>query len=185
MRNGDEGKKGTGAAARGRPGGATAHVLQLLDEAFDHRAWHGPNLAGSIRGVDSAKAAWRPGPGRPSIDEIVLHCAYWKHRVLRRVAPASVQVGAFPRGGRNWFAAPAHLTSAAWRGDVALLKRTHAALLEAASALDDRALERPGTGQKRSRRHNLEGIAFHDVYHAGQIRLVRKLYERAKGRGAS
>jgi hypothetical protein len=39
-------------------------LLDLLDEAFDKKSWHGPNLRGSIRGVSAAQAAWRPAPGR-------------------------------------------------------------------------------------------------------------------------
>ncbi len=157
----------------------SASLLRALDEAFDHPAWHGPNLSSSLRGVSAEEAAWRPGPGRHCIEEIVVHCAYWKQRVLCRVATRTSPVPEpFPRKGRNWFAAPAPLTQATWRDDIALLKRTHAALHEAAAALDEGELERPGPRQTRVRRANLEGIALHDVYHAGQIRLLRKLYEQ-------
>src|SRR5437879_1186142 len=38
-------------------------LLTLLDEAFDKRSWHGPNLRGAIRGVTAEQAAWRPRPG--------------------------------------------------------------------------------------------------------------------------
>lgn len=155
-------------------------VLAGLDEAFDRVAWHGPNLLSSIRGVQAAEAAWRPGPGRPCIEEIVLHCAYWKHRVRERVTTSPGTAPArFPHAGRNWFAAPEPLTAARWRADIALLKRTHAALLEAVAELSESAFLQPGPRQTRTRLQHVRGIAFHDVYHAGQIRVLRKLYAQA------
>ncbi len=60
-------------------------LLDLLDEAFDKKSWHGPNLRGSIRGVTAQQAAWRPGPDRHNIWELTLHAAYWKYVVRRRL----------------------------------------------------------------------------------------------------
>src|SRR5205807_1876418 len=60
-------------------------LLDAIDLAFDHRAWHGPNLRGSIRGVTSREAAWRPGSGRHNIWELVVHAAYWKYAARRRL----------------------------------------------------------------------------------------------------
>ncbi len=52
-------------------------LLGLIDQAFDQKAWHGTNLRGSLRGLTSRQALWRPAPGRHNIREIVLHAAYW------------------------------------------------------------------------------------------------------------
>src|SRR2546422_7998333 len=70
-------------------------LLDAIDLAFDHRAWHGPNLRGSIRGVTSREAAWRPGSGRHNIWELVVHAAYWKYAARRRLR--GDRRGAFPR----------------------------------------------------------------------------------------
>lgn len=74
------------ARGAGRPRAASVsrdprldlHLAQL-DLAFDRRSWHGPNLLGSLRGIDPAGAAWRPQPERHNVAEIVVHCAYWKY----------------------------------------------------------------------------------------------------------
>ena len=58
-------------------------LLQLLDESYDRKSWHGPNLRGSLRGVTAEEAAWRPAAERHNIWEIALHAAYWKYAVLR------------------------------------------------------------------------------------------------------
>ncbi|HEX6209678.1 MAG TPA: hypothetical protein VF136_02805, partial [Methylomirabilota bacterium] len=60
-------------------------LLSQIDQAYDHRSWHGTNLRGSVRGVVAEVAAWRPGPGRHNIHEIVVHAAYWKYAVRRRL----------------------------------------------------------------------------------------------------
>src|SRR5260370_39275180 len=63
-------------------------VLSLLNEAYEKRTWHGPNLKQSLRGVTARQAAWRPGRGRHNIWEVAVHAAYWKYAVRR-----SIEVG--------------------------------------------------------------------------------------------
>ncbi|OLB20847.1 MAG: hypothetical protein AUH16_03975 [Acidobacteria bacterium 13_2_20CM_57_7] len=60
-------------------------VLALLDEGYEKKTWHGPNLKQSIKGVTAKQAAWRPRPGRHNIWEVMLHAAYWKYAVRRRI----------------------------------------------------------------------------------------------------
>lgn len=153
-------------------------LLDLMDEGFDKTAWHGPSLLSAVRGLSAEEAAWKPGSGRNSAWQIVLHCAYWKHRVHRRVAPATAEP--FPRERKDWPALPSEVSAAAWKADIDLLKSTHAALRSAVAALRPSELQRPGPGQKRMRMENLVGIACHDLYHAGQIRLVARLLEDAQ-----
>ena len=61
------------------------HLLVILDQAYDHRSWHGTNLRGSIRGLSPEQAAWRPAAGRHNIWELVVHSAYWKYAARRRL----------------------------------------------------------------------------------------------------
>ncbi len=153
----------------------TRWLLGLIDEAFEGPAWHGPSLSATLRGLSAEGAAWRPAPGRNSAWATVLHLAYWKHRVHERVAPGTVEP--FPRGPRDWPELPAELTAQAWKKDLALLKRTHAALRDAVVSLPASRLGRAGPRQKQTRLQNLVGSACHDLYHGGQIRLIRKIQE--------
>jgi hypothetical protein len=148
-------------------------LLAVYDQAFDHAAWHGTPLWGSIRGVPSAEALWRPRRGRHNIWEIVVHAAYWKYIVRRRLT-REVELR-FPRDGSNWFRSPARPDERAWKRDVALLKEQHR-LLRHAIALFPAA--RLGARAWRSRWTNaatIYGIASHDLYHAGQIQLLKRL----------
>ena len=147
-------------------------LLALLDEAYDRPAWHGPNLRGALRGLSAEQAAWRPGPGRNSIWQIALHCAYWKYAVFRRLSGKGRR-GSFPRKPSNWPALPAHLELESWRADLALLDEQHRRLQEDVAAI---SAERLGRRLGKSTAARLiYGIAAHDLYHAGQVRLLIQL----------
>jgi uncharacterized damage-inducible protein DinB len=155
-----------------------ALVLHILDEAFVKKAWHGPNLRGSIRGLTPAQAAWRPANGRHNIWEHVVHAAYWKYIVRRRLL--GDKKGSFPLKGSNWFVRPVMTEDREWREDVQLLEVMHRSLRDAVAKLSSRSLHLTPRGSKVSNRAMLTGIAAHDVYHAGQIQLLKRL----AGRGA-
>jgi uncharacterized damage-inducible protein DinB len=148
-------------------------LLSILDQAYNRRSWHGTNLRGSIRGLTAQQAEWRPGPERHSIRELVVHAAYWKYVAWRRLT--GQRRGSFPRQGSNWFAATASATERTWRADVALLDQMHRVLRRAVERLADRDLVRTTKGGKETNAFLLTGIAAHDLYHAGQIQLVKKL----------
>lgn len=148
-------------------------LFAQIDQAYEKEAWHGRNLRGSIRGVSSGQAAWRPGPGRHNIWEIVVHAAYWKYAVRRRLL--GEKRGSFPLKGSNWFKRPLTRTAKGWREDVALLDHCHRRLREAVGELGQKDLLRTPAGSKFTNRSMLSGIAFHDVYHAGQIQLLKRL----------
>jgi hypothetical protein len=145
-------------------------VLALFDEAYEKKTWHGPNLKQAIKGVTAEQAAWRPGPGRHNIWEEALHAAYWKYTVRRRIEGG--KRGLFALKGSNFFPRPekGKLNDAAWGADKALLEREHKALRETI----ERVLQTPRATKLLP---TMYGIAFHDIYHAGQIRLVRRLME--------
>jgi hypothetical protein len=146
-------------------------ILALLDEGYSTKTWHGPNLRQSLKGVSAKQAAWRPAPGRHNIWEVTLHAAYWKYAVRRRLEGG--KRGGFVLKGSNFFARPekGNATEAAWHADRAILENEHQAMLESIHKI-----LKSRNAQKHFRM--LYGVAFHDVYHAGQIRLLRRLQER-------
>ena len=160
------------ARARSSAAGDRRQALAALDEAFDRKAWHGTNLRGSVRGLDARKAAWRPGPGRHNIWELVVHAAYWKYTVRRRLT--GEKRGSFPLEGSNWFTR-ADASEAEWRRDVALLVAEHRRLRAVVAGLRDADLARRARGSPRAQAALIYGVAAHDVYHAGQIQLLKRL----------
>jgi hypothetical protein len=157
------------------PASVLAVLLAAIDEAYDRRSWHGTSLRGSVRGLTPARAAWRPARGRHNIHELVVHAAYWKYAVRRRLTRG--KRGSFPLKGSNWFER-AGAGAAAWRADVALLDSTHRALREAIASLPESALDDAPPGTTATNRWLIAGIAAHDLYHAGQIQLIKRLMPR-------
>ena len=147
-------------------------ILAQLDEAYDRRAWHGTNLRGSIRRVTAAEAAWRPARGRHNIQEIVVHCAYWKYAVRRRFT--GEPRASFPLRGSNWFPR-LRGDEQAWRDDIDLLDNAHRRLRHVIAKMGPRQAEQTPRGSSVSNRAILSGIIAHDLYHAGQIQLLKKL----------
>jgi hypothetical protein len=148
------------------------HLLGLLDEAYIRAAWHGPNLRGSIRGVTAREAVLPPKVGRLTIWEIVVHAAYWKYVVRRRLT--GEERGSFSLPGSNWFGRPVDRSEKAWRAAVALLEKEHQLLKKTVSSVKPQDLDRRSRGSKTFARRLIAGVAFHDVYHAGQIQLIKK-----------
>jgi uncharacterized damage-inducible protein DinB len=146
-------------------------ILTMFEEAFEKKAWHGPNLWQSLKGVSAKEAAWRPAPNRHNIWEETLHAAYWKYAVRRRLEGG--KRGGFVLLGSNFFPRPepGNLSEAAWKADKDILRSEHAALRRAIT----NALRKPLAPKLG---HMLWGVAFHDIYHAGQIRMLRRLMEK-------
>lgn len=159
-----------------------SEIIHLLDPPAGKRLWYGgATVAGTLRGVAPQQAAWKPARERHSIWELTLHLAYWKYAV-RRVLEALPQ-GTFPRSPVNWPAVPKPADAPHWKADRALLRSEHANLVEAVRGFDPRRLDEaaPGSGNYRLV-DLLFGIASHDLYHVGQIQLLKRLYGGRRGR---
>jgi hypothetical protein len=148
-------------------------LLAVLDRAYDRASWHGVNLRGSIRRVSAIDAARRPKRGAHNIWEIAVHAAYWKYAV-RRFITAEPR-GSFPLKGSDWFRRPVSKTEAAWQDDKRLLEDQHRRLRAAVADLAPAELGRPSARKRYTVFDLVSGVAAHDLYHAGQIQLVKKL----------
>jgi len=148
-------------------------LLEVFDQAYTAPSWHGTPLKGTLRGLTARDALWRPGPRRHCIWDLVLHTAYWKCMVRRRLLrdPAI----AFPRDGANWPAPPVRPDNAVWKRDRDLLDEQHRLLHNAIAALKPAELSRRGWRSKWRVKAEIYGIASHDLYHAGQIQMLKRL----------
>jgi uncharacterized damage-inducible protein DinB len=146
-----------------------ARIADQLRRAFDGDAWHGPALMELLADVDATKAAARPIRDAHSIWELVLHIEVWDRAAIVRLQGKQTQ----PEGDLN-FPPVMNPTEEAWRKTVAEVKRTHDALVEAVEALPDPRLLDPVPGKPYDFYHNLHGVVQHDLYHVGQIALLKK-----------
>jgi len=150
----------------------TARIADQLRRAFSGDAWHGDSLLEILDGVTAAQAAARPIPHAHTIWELVLHIAAWDGAVRRRLGGEAVELSDeqnFP---------PARDTSeSAWRKTMEHVRRVHDELVKAVSEFPDARLAEQVPG-KQGAHYNyyymLHGVAQHELYHAGQIALLKK-----------
>lgn len=155
-------------------------LIVQLEQAFRRRSWHGTNLLGSIRGLDPATAAARPGPGRHNIWELIVHAAYWKYSVYRRLAADPALK--FNLKGSNWFERPVEMSAGALKRDIVLLKDYHQLLIDAVRSFPARQLSAIPKGSSTSFLDLIIGVAAHDLYHAGQAQLIKRLIAAEGGK---
>lgn len=149
-------------------------LVLALEQAFRRKSWHGTNLLGSIRGINVETAVWRPAAGRHNIWEIIVHAAYWKYSVYRRVDGDKKLK--FAIKGADWFTRPVENTEGELKADIKLLKTYHDLLLGSLGDLSESKLGATPAGSKTTFRDLLIGVAAHDLYHAGQIQLIKRLF---------
>ena len=154
----------------------TRSLILLLDEAFSKAAWHGPNLLGSLRGLAVGPLLYRPRRESHNIWELALHCAYWKYAVRNQLLAGKRNT--FPLEGSNFFPRDKGLTFADWKEDLALLKQQHRMLKDAILGLDPRTYGDRVKGSRHTVRQMALGVAAHDIYHAGQISLLKRMAGR-------
>ncbi|MFT3882350.1 MAG: DinB family protein [Gemmatales bacterium] len=150
----------------------TAVLLDQLESVFHGKAWHGPTLRDSLRGLTAQDAGESLTRSGHSIADIALHCAYWKYSVHRRLQNS--KRGSFPWKGSNWFKLPKPLPEPEWNKILKTLDEEHQALRLAVEAFHESRLGRIPLGSKYSYYQLIQGIAAHDVFHAGQVRLLKR-----------
>lgn len=151
----------------------TELLLAAIDAAYDRPSWHGPNLRGALRGVTIAEAAFRPAYGRHNIWELTVHSAYWKYDIRRRLTAEKSH--SFALAGSNFWSRPVEGTVREWKADLALLEAEHRRLRDAVAAFPQKRWTQKAPGKPFNFEGLVRGVAAHDLYHAGQIQLLKTL----------
>lgn len=145
------------------------HLAEVHRGALRGPSWHGPSLVEVLEGVDAASASRRPIAGAHTIWEIVRHVETWDRVVLRRLQGAFVE----PTDEEDWPPVSAK-DEAAWKRDTASMIATHDQLNEAIRSLTPELLDEPVAAGKRALFHMVHGAVAHELYHAGQIAILKK-----------
>jgi uncharacterized damage-inducible protein DinB len=152
----------------------TARIADQLRRAFSGDAWHGDSLLEILEGVAAAQAAARPMKHAHTIWELVLHITAWDSAVRRRLAGESVDLS-----DEQNFPSVMDPSEGAWRRAVENAKRVHAELVEAVAAFPDQRLSEKVPGKAGEPDwydyyYMLHGVLQHELYHAGQIALLKR-----------
>jgi uncharacterized damage-inducible protein DinB len=147
-------------------------IADQLHRAYTGPAWHGPALAEILAGVTPEAAAQRPIPGAHTIWEIVLHISVWISIAARRVAGTEMVT---PPPDQDWPAAPAP-SEATWRQTLdSLAAAQHDLEATILRLTDDRLREWVPAETSYTVYTLLHGVVQHNLYHAGQIALLKRI----------
>jgi uncharacterized damage-inducible protein DinB len=147
-------------------------IADLLERVGDGDAWHGPSVDATVGGLTAAQAAARPLAAGHSIWELALHIAVWDRVVARRLSGERIE----PSSAEDW-APVRETTDAAWRRVVADLRTAREELHTAMLSFDERRIDESVPGKTYSFYVMAHGVVQHDLYHAGQIALLKKARE--------
>ena len=152
----------------------TARIADQLRRAFQGDAWHGDSLLEILDGIAAAQAAARPVKHAHTIWELVLHITAWDSAVRRRLAGEGVALS-----DEQNFPSVMDPSEGAWRRAIENARRVHNELIEAVAVFPDERLSEkvPGKGSEPDWYdfyYMLHGVAQHELYHAGQIALLKK-----------
>jgi uncharacterized damage-inducible protein DinB len=144
-------------------------IAEQLRRAFNGNAWHGPSVLELLNGVDAGTAAAKPIPDAHSIWELLLHIAVWDGAAMVRLGGKTYQ----PEGDDN-FPPVRDVSEGPWQEAISEAKRVHDKLVRTVAALPDARLRDRVPGKRYNFYFMLQGIAQHELYHAGQIAVLKK-----------
>ena len=150
----------------------TARLADQIRRAFDGDAWHGDSLLELLANVNAKTAAVHPIKNAHSIWELLLHIAAWDDAVLRRTGGSAVKLS-----DEENFPPVKDTSEPAWRKALEHVKRTHNELVKAVAAFPDSRLQEQVPGKTEDYYnffYMFSGIVQHELYHAGQIALLKK-----------
>jgi uncharacterized damage-inducible protein DinB len=145
-----------------------------MKRAWEGEAWHGPGLEEVIADVAAREAVARPLPDAHTIWEIVLHLTTWVDITRRRVEGEDVGT---VTDAEDW---PAVIGTGSedWEAARRSLAKVQDRLIETISALNPKYLEARPPGASSSRYVILHGTIQHNLYHAGQIAMLKRAVRR-------
>jgi len=144
-------------------------IADQLDRGFDGDAWHGDPLLKILEGVTAKQAAAQPIKTSHTIWEIVNHLRAWRSTVEARLAGQVRELA----GAADW-PPVTDVTETAWRDCIRDLCQRHESLMKAVRAFPESKLDEMAPNRDHSYYVLLHGMVQHDLYHAGQIAILKK-----------
>lgn len=147
----------------------TERILNTYDRVMHGDAWHSYPIWQVLESISAECAAHRPITNAHTIWEIVLHMIFWEGVATRRLGGQ--------RAGLDEalnFPAPPAPSEANWRTTLEQFRGSNQEFRSALQKLDAARLDEMSAAGKRSFYDEAHGLIQHNVYHAGQIALLKK-----------
>ena len=159
-----------------------ANLSQKLLTVWNGEPWYGSSSSTILKGVTAQEALAHPLPGAQSIWETVLHMTAWAEETNSRMNGGEAKApdrGDWPavKGSTQdeWVAAQTDLLNAR-KALLASIENSH----EESMFLQVQKKGETGHGNGATRADTVSGLADHDVYHLGQIAILKKSLKAAR-----
>jgi uncharacterized damage-inducible protein DinB len=147
-----------------------SRLEEQLGRALTGEAWHGPSVLEAVEGVSAKQAAAHPIAGAHSIWELVLHLCGTYGLVLRRLVGEGRQLAE----SEDWPPVP-EPSAENWSASIGLLKQLNEELRQAVRSFPEERLDQPLVSESPYTAYTqFIGVTQHNLYHAGQIALLKK-----------
>jgi uncharacterized damage-inducible protein DinB len=146
------------------------NIVDQLERAFEGDAWHGQSMSEILSSVTAAEASAHPIAQAHSIWEIVLHSTAWQRAVRERLQ--GKPIASLP-DAEDWPMVE-NDSEQAWSEAISRLRAEYEALQKEALRWKNRDLGEITEGQRFTVYQMLHGVIQHNLYHAGQIAILKK-----------
>lgn len=148
-------------------------LIHQFKFVFDRSPWYGESVMTKLAGITAEEAFYKPKPEVHSIYEVVQHMLAWRIYALH-ILEGDLEYDIEVNSHKDWSVLP-QASQEAWADLVASLKSNQTHLLRKLAEADDELLTETVPRREFTYDHMLQGIIHHDIYHLGQIALLKKL----------
>lgn len=150
----------------------TQRIKHALKMIYNGSPWHGASLLHLLKGVDYLQASQRPVSGGHTIWELVQHILNWREFAIKKME-GETDFDITLNSSDDWVYSQAPI-EAQWQNLLSELVASQQTILEILESWFDEQLDEKVPGKDYTFYTLLQGIMDHDIYHAGQLALVRK-----------
>lgn len=145
-------------------------ILDQMDRAWEGDAWHGPSVKRVLENITAELASDHPIRSAHSIWEIIHHLGSWNRIVRHRLIGDPIEPTPEVDWPPVWDA-----SEVAWKRSLEILDENRKLLRKTVEKLKDEQLNVQLPGEGYTNYVMLHGLVQHDLYHAGQIALLKKV----------
>lgn len=143
-------------------------IARMMKQTFEGSPYYGPSVIGALENVTADIAARKPPWSAHTIWSLVVHLT--AELVYAREV---IEGTAGPWDETTTWHEVTDISEAAWERAIEDLKRANRALVRLVKKLDDDVLDQQPIRVRGPYYLALHGTMQHNVYHAGQISLLR------------
>lgn len=153
-----------------------SRLVDMFSSAAHGKTWHGQSVWETLQNITAEEAAVHPIPESHSIWDYLLHIINWRDYAIRTLLddqPYIVDLNT----EKDWTTIT-DFSPEAWEATLELYKTSTEELSEAIKTIGDSKLEEIVLEHKFTFYTLLHGVIQHDIYHSGQIVLLKKMLKK-------